>query len=147
MSLGLKSTIRPSNIKFSLNNVDWKKINPHTIPDWEKYKNDRLKIDIKNVSFKPAATSELSEKINLNSLTFSANNTSAYGFWDAPLSIVLYRSNKIVGLNQYSLKEFASYNTREISLTWPGDLSGVNDIDITPEVNIMDENNYLNPGR
>jgi hypothetical protein len=147
MALGLKSTVRPSNVKFSLNKTDWKKINPHEITDWTKYKNDRLQIEIKNVSFKPAATSELSEKISLNSLIFTANNASAYGFWELPLSIVLYRSNKIVGVNKFLLKEFSSYDVREINITWPGDLNGVNDIDITPDVNIMNENNYLDPGR
>lgn len=147
MGLGVKSAVRPSNIKFSLNNMAWKKINPHEIPDWEKYKNDRLQIDIRNTSFKPAATSELSEKLNLNTLSFTANNTSAYGFWEAPLSIILYRSNQIVGINQYLLKEFSSYDAQEVNLTWPGDLNGVNDIDISPEINIMDEGNYLEPGR
>lgn len=147
MALGLKSTVRPSNVKFVFTKINWMKINPHIIPNWEKYKRERLQIDIKDVSFKPANLSDLSEKIGINSLTFTAANTSAYGFWDAPLSIILSRSNRIVGVSRYSLKEFASYDNKTVQITWPGDLSGVNDIDILPDINIMNESNYLAPGR
>lgn len=147
MALGTKSAVRPSNVKFSLNKIDWKKLNPHIIPDWEKYKNEHLQIELKDVSFKPAGLSDLSEKIGLNTLSFSITNSSAYGFWDAPLSIVLYRSNRIVGISRYSLKELSSYDAKTVQITWPGDLSGVNDIDIVPDINIMDIGNYLEPGR
>jgi hypothetical protein len=146
-ALGLKISSRPTNARFIINQIGWKKLSAHDIPDWSSYKNERLQIEIKNVSFKPAAASDLSEKISLNSLSFSASNRSAYGFWEAPLTIILYRSNRIVGISKYTLKELASYDTREINITWPGDLSGVNDIDIIPDINIMNEGNYLRPGR
>jgi hypothetical protein len=146
-ALGIESDSRPSNIKFILNAVNWKKLNAHSIPDWNTYRTQHLKLDIGNVSFKPASASELSEKIDLNSLSFSVKNESAYGYWEAPLTIVLYRSNRIVGISRYTLKEFSSYDMRDVKLTWPGDLSGVNDVDILPDINVMDENNYLPPGR
>ncbi len=146
-ALGLKGSSRPNNVKFVIDNMVWKKINPHQIPDWNSYKSERLRIDIKNVSFKPSSSNELSEKIELNSLTFNASNPSAYGFWEAPLNVILYRSNRIVGINRYVIKELSSYDSRDIKITWTGNLAGVNNIDILPDINIMDESNYLKPGR
>ncbi len=145
-ALGIKADSIPNNLRFVINQITWKKLDAHKIPNWNTYKNERQQIKINNVSFKPTS-SDLSEKISLNSLSFSVSNQGAYGFWEAPFTIALYRGNRVVGLGKYTLKELGSYDTKDVNITWPGNLLGVNDIDITPDINLMDEDNYLKPER
>jgi hypothetical protein len=146
-ALGLNLKDRPANVRFFIKDLSWRKLDPHKIFDWDAYKNERLKIKIDNITFKSGSASELSEKISLNQLSFSATNQSAYGFWEAPLLIIFYRNERVAGINKYVLKEFASYNQRQVELSLVGDLAGVNKISVVPYINILDDNNYLKPGR
>ncbi len=146
-ALELKSEDRLVNPKFIVNDVVWKKLDPHKIFNWEAFKSERLKIKIEDITFNAGASSELSEKININQLSFSIKNQSAYGFWEAPLEIILYRNDRIAGISRYVLKEFSSYDERKIDMSLVGEFSGVNKISILPYINIMDDNNYLKPGR
>ncbi len=135
---------KPVGTSFTIKNIFWKRINLHQIPDWEEFKNSRLNINTSNVVFTNAAASELSEKLNLNTLNFVITNNTAFSYWEMPLTILLWGGNKIAGINEYAIKEFISNDEREIKITWPGVITDIKEIKITPNINIMDENVYLN---
>lgn len=143
LSLAQEFTYKPTNIKFILKNIRWKRINLHKFPDWEKFKNDHLNISIVDIKFKPAKSSGLSEKLNLNSLEFTATNNTAYNYWEVPLIILLHNNNLVVGVNKYTLSEFMSGEKREIQMSWLGNISRVNNIKIIPEINIMLDDIYI----
>lgn len=145
LALSQEFNRQPMAIRLEVKNLLWKRTNLHKIPDWKKFKDARLAIDITDAIFTPAETSGLSEKLNLNTLKFKATNNTAFSYWEVPLTILLYRGNRIVGINQYTLKKFISNDLMEVKITWLGILSGVSEIEIIPDINIMDEGIYMNP--
>ena len=134
---------RPVNTQFKIKSLTWNKIDPHQISDWTSYKNDRLNIQIKNIDFVPAVSSELSEKVNLSSLSFTATNNSAYSFYTAPLTILLFKNNQIIGISNYTINEFISLDDRQIKITWVGSFDKPDNIEVLPDINILDQNAYL----
>lgn len=136
---------RPSGVTFSVDNLTWQRLDGHIIPDWKKYRDDRLDFSINNTIFTPAASNEISEKINLNTLSFTAINNSAFSYWEVPFTIILSNGGKIVSLNKYITSNFISYDSREIKITWPGTIGSVNNINITPDINIVDGRVYRQP--
>lgn len=145
LALAKDFTNRPSTAIFSITNHSWQRINNHNIPDWKKYRADRLNISVKNAVLTPADTNEISEKINLNTLSFTALNNSAFSYWEAPFTIILSGGGKIINVNRYVINDFISYDTREIKITWPGAISPVSSLSITPDINILDNGVYKQP--
>ncbi len=134
----------PNNVKFILKGTSWSRISPHDIPNWEQYKKEHLDIEVKDLKFGDADASELSEKINLNTLSFKVRNNTAYNYRETPFTILLYRTNKIIGVNRYIIKDFYSNKEKEIKITWSGNINSNKEI-VIPDLNIMDKNIYLNP--
>jgi hypothetical protein len=135
----------PSDLTFSLSGLVWNKINNHVIADWGVYRNDRLNLPVTNQLFTPAASNAASEKIALNSLTFTITNNTAYGYWEVPLTIILTDASRIVYLGSYTISDFSSHDSRDVKLTWPGITGNVNGISIIPNLNILDQGVYQKP--
>ena len=137
----------PSEVQFTMDDILWQRLNPHDIPNWEQYQNEHLNIDIKDIRFTPSTNSGLSEKVNLNSLDFSAINNSAYSYWLANFTILLLNSNtEIVGASNYGLPELMAGDKRKIKTSWPGQFGLVSQVSIVPDINILDNSVYIKYG-
>lgn len=143
LSLAQSFKSRPTNSKFVIKEISWQRINPHEFPDWESFRDEHLDISLEDIEFKPAPSSGLSEKLNLNTLKFKATNKTPYNYWEVPLTILLFSGNSIVGVNKYTLAEFMSREKREIEMSWLGSISGVNEVKIIPEINILKDDIYI----
>lgn len=135
-----------SAIEFKLKNVDWDRLDPHSVPDWQKYEQDKLDIDIKDIKFTPASSNELSKEVDLAILSFSAVNNTAYNYHQLPLQIILYKGGRIVGVNRYSLVDFRSLEETQVEIRWPHINFDVSEVEIRPDVNILDSSNFKKPG-
>lgn len=131
------------NIRFTVDNISWQRTDLHKYPDWQNFVNYHLDIPMENIDFKSIAQSGLSDKVGYNSLYFTAFNKTPYNYWSVDFNILLKRSGKVVSVNKYNLQEFISGETREIEISWPGKLNNISDIEITPIINILDQNNYM----
>ena len=98
-----------------------------------------------NQQFTPAAANTVSEKVPLNSLTFSISNNSAYSYYEVPLNIALTDNGNIVYIDQYSASNLLSNQSQNVKITWPGDFESVTGISITPDINILDQGAYQQP--
>jgi hypothetical protein len=145
LSLAQSFSSIPSDLSFSIDNLIWKKVNNHIIADWSQYQNDRIDFSITNQQFIPAFSNVISEKIALNSLTFTIRNNSAFSYWEVPLTIVLTGNGRIVYLNRYPITDFLSHDTRDIKITWPGAIGEVTGISIAPDLDISDQKIYKQP--
>ncbi|MDD5527730.1 MAG: hypothetical protein PHO56_02015 [Patescibacteria group bacterium] len=145
LSLSQVFSAAPNDLSYSLANVSWKKINNHVIADWNQYRAEHLNFIINSEQFTPAANNASSEKVALNALAFNLTNNSAYGYWEVPLTIVLTSGNRIVYLNHYTVSDFTSVESRDIKITWPGEIGDVTGISITPDLNILDQGVYKGP--
>lgn len=141
LSLANDSEYRPKNIKFTLNN-SWATINNHEIQDWNEFSDEHLDFKVSNLKFTPASVNELTEKINLNILKFTVNNRTPYNYYELPLNIVLFRNEKIVGVNRYVLKDFRSNKKEDISINWPGYIGSITQAEIKADINILRKDIY-----
>ena len=82
----------PTDAQLTIENLSWHRINQHQIPDWNAYYNSHLDIQTADINYTPAGDSLLSEKINLNQLSFNAINNTAYNYWEVGFTILLYLS-------------------------------------------------------
>ena len=143
MALAEEFAAKPTNAQLKIENISWRRLNAHIIPDWADFKRKRLDIAVGDVQFIPGRSSGLSEKLNFNDLKFSVVNNSAYNFWEVDFSILLYSGANVVSANSYSLTELMSGEKREVALAWPASLPQVSKVAVVPEINIMDESAYI----
>lgn len=136
ISLANEIDHRPSNIKFQINNK-WAVLDNHRITDWESYKEEHLDFSTKDLKFTPASNNELTEKINLNTFEFTITNGSPYNYYELPLNIILFRSQKIVAINKYVIKDFRSNQEKTIKINWPGYIGMISGAEIKPDINIL----------
>ena len=134
-----------SNIGFKIKNVNWDRIDYHEIRDWDQYKNEHLNFQFQDVQYSSSAQNEYSDQLDLNALDFKVINNTPYSYWDAELNIILYNMGKVVGMNTYTINKFHSGKKKEIELIWSANVDRVTDVSITPNINIMDEDNYIRP--
>jgi hypothetical protein len=134
---------QPADASLVIENIRWRRINQHEISDWNSYYQSHLNIASADIKFIPAGVSVLTEKLNLNQLSFTAVNNSAYNYWEVGFSILLYGGDQIVGINHYILSDFMSGQKRPIQLSWPGNLGRVDRVEIIPEINIMKDDIYI----
>ena len=126
-----------------ISDLSWRRVNSHLIPDWNAYRAARLNIAAADIKFTPSAASPLSEKLNLNELNFNAINNTAYNYWEIGFTILLYGGGRVAGINHYLLTDFLSGETRQVRISWPGNLSRVDRVVIIPEINIMKNDIYI----
>jgi hypothetical protein len=98
---------------------------------------------VQNTKFTNGVESGLSEKVSLSKLDFKISNNSACGYKSVPLTIVLKSQGQILAVNRYIINNFRSGEEKNIQLTWPGKLSNVNEVEILPDLNILDDLIYL----
>jgi len=143
MSLAQEFEYQPTNIQFVVRDLKWQRINAHKYPDWQQFKDEHLNFEIKEVGFSPAESSGLSEKLSFNLLEFTTRNNTPYNYWEVVFNILLSRGSSIVGVNKYTVAEFMSGEEKFIQINWPDNLGRVNDIEIIPEINIIQDGIYI----
>jgi len=133
----------PAAGRLILENIKWRRINQHAIPDWNSYYRAHLNIATADIKFIPASSSRLSEKLNLNQLSFTVINQTVYNYWETGFTILLYGGGQIVGINHYALSDFMSGQNQQVQMSWPGNLPGVDRVAIIPEINIIKDDIYI----
>jgi|AntRauTorckE6833_2_1112554.scaffolds.fasta_scaffold00062_13 hypothetical protein len=142
IALGIEdSRARNAEIRFS--EVSWSRINAHKYPDWSEYYNKHLDFETSDIKFRPARQSPLSDKMSLDALEYSIKNNTPYSYWEVPLNIVLFSNSRIVGVYKHSLDKFMSGSERSVRLVWEGNILKADEIKITPRLNILDSDIYM----
>lgn len=143
MALGQGIQGSVSDISFKLIGSFWQRINAHQIPDWLSFKASRLNFIMSNLDFSTLDSQVVAGTSGYNSLYFSIKNETPYSYYQAPLSILLFSGSELVGVNRYLLNNFLSGENREVKISWPGRLTGVNRTEVRPDINIISEAVYL----
>lgn len=143
LSLDHEFTERVGVIKFNLENIKWRRVNPRKYGVWDDFYKKRMNIKITNEKFTASKASPDSKKVPLNDLVFTIDNNTAYNYRDMDFIIFLYSGSKIVGVNKYIIGSFISGEERNINMTWPGNLQNVSSVKIIPEKKITDNDIYL----
>ncbi len=124
-------------------NVTFTRLDRHRINDWDIYRSERFNFLIQNAKFITPLESGLSEKLSVGQLNFTIINQGAYGYKTVPLAIVLKNQGRIVAINRYIINNFRSGETKNIQLGWPGKFPSINEVEVLPDLNIIDDSIYL----
>jgi len=143
LQMGQEFTPRPLSAELVIDNVGWQRISKKTIPDWPAFKAKFLNIEIADKKFTPARTSGLSEKLSLSQLSFTATNRSSYNYLRANFDAFIYVGPTLIGVNQFSIENFQSDETREVAANFLGQFNRADNIEIVPNINILDAGNFL----
>jgi hypothetical protein len=133
---------RPNNLKFDITKKNWERVSVRTYPDWEKYYSERMNFSISDIKFEMTKPVDLGLK-STNNLSFKIFNNSPYNFWEVPLDIIMFYRGNIVGVNKYNVSEFMSLESKNIDLSWSNSLNSVDNTEIIPNLNILQEENYI----
>ena len=106
LALAEDFTNPPSAAALVMENVSWQRINTHEFKDWNDYYKKHLDIVSTDIKFTPAGSSPLSEKLNLNQLSFKAVNNTVFNYWETGFNILLYRGGGLANVNHYILNYF-----------------------------------------
>lgn len=127
IKLALESPKRLTELKFKVLDLKWERV--------------KTNFSIPAVDF---TTSEVkfhsSEEQGRSWVSFLATNNTINNFWEVDWQVVLYSGQKIVGINQSTIEEFLSSQTREVTLSWYERLPRVSRVEVFPDVDL------LNPG-
>lgn len=145
LSLSQEIEGQPTIAELRIENISWSRINKHKFPNWKFYRDERLNIAISNIKFTPSGEGGLPEKIGLNTLEFKAVNRGAYSYLNADFLILLYGGQAVVAVNSYPFDRFMSEEERGIRMNFTGRIGNVNKVEVIPNINILDESNYLKP--
>lgn len=130
-------------IIFKIEDIFWSRINRREIPNWEQFYKERIKFKFSDVNFFSATKSGLSENLKLNSLEFTLLNDTPYSYYQVDFDILFYSNTRLIGVQKYFGENIKTNEEREVKLSWPGDLSSVNQVKILPHVNIIRDSVYL----
>ncbi len=69
-------------------------------------------------------------------------NDSVYSFWQVGIQIVLLGRDKPISINFTTVNSLDTLQTKSIDVKWLNRISGVTEVIIVPEINILDDDNY-----
>lgn len=78
---------------------------------------------------------------------FTLTNNSGYGYWNVELYVTLLRQGIPLAVNKVDVRELKPNEERAISLQWLEEVGGVDQVEITPYVDILDPASYLSTDR
>jgi len=120
----------PKNLDFDFLEIKWEKIDAR-----EKVYDFKLS-DI--------AISDIYHDTSLNKVYFTAQNNSAYGFWETRFKVTLWQGQKMIAANEIPISKFLSGEKRMVEVPFSSSFSS-GQIRVEPEVNILDKNNFFLP--
>jgi len=141
-SLGQELDATATNLSFQITDVFWQRVNAHQIPDWSAFSAGRLDLAIFDITWQPASSAN-NDPVSLNSLEFKIKNQTPFSYYEVPLNILALSGSELAGVNRYVLIDFLSGEERTVKMIWTGNLRFANRIEIKPDLNILDNDVYL----
>lgn len=80
---------------------------------------------------------------NVGKSDFYITNNSGYGYWNVQLFVTLLRQGIPLAVNKVDVRELKPNEERPVSLQWFEGVSGVDQVEVIPYVDILDPASYL----
>lgn len=123
---------------YQISNVHWKYINAQEITDFAQYRSERMNFTVTNASMRTS-----NESKSLPRAGFTVVNQTPWSYWQVRFVMLFYGGSTIRGVSQITLDEFRANETRTPEISLPQSLGGISDIQIIPQVNILDASAYM----
>jgi hypothetical protein len=125
-----------SNIVFT--NIKWQKEN-----NYQFLKNERFKLDIKNIQYVSSKELDLGDEIQISRVKFELVNNTAFSYNNVNVMLFLMSGSSTIAVNQVGSGLINSGETKSLELTFFQILPRITSVDIVPELNFLDENNLV----
>jgi hypothetical protein len=79
----------------------------------------------------------------LGKTDFTLTNHTGYGYWNVQVFVTLLRQGIPLAVNKIDVRELKPNEVRPISLQWFENVSGVDQVEVTPYVDILNPASYL----
>ncbi|MFB6182053.1 MAG: hypothetical protein ABEJ24_04105 [Candidatus Magasanikbacteria bacterium] len=124
--------------EFVLDDMKWKKIDPHEIRYVENYIKARSQFSIQNFNFTGS-----SDEAPAN-LSFTVENETAYSYWDGRFLVELYNGNSLVAVRDINIEKFITGQKRDVSLTFLKNIN-ITRVKLHPKINFFSQDSYMAP--
>jgi len=143
--IGWKGKTRASSGALRVTGVTWHRINPTDVDrDYAAFRDKRLQIAFEDVTYK----NDLQiDKKTIGQTGFTLKNNSAFGYWAADLTIILYRATTPVAVTRLTVTELKPGESRPMTINWFENVGDVTRTEIQANVNVLDPRVYLSTDR
>ena len=86
-----------------------------------------------------------SQGIELPQVAFTVENQSVYSFWEIDFVVALYQNARIVGINTIPIQYLKGEEKKIIELPWGKTAPQITNIDVRPEINVLDSSVFMPP--
>ena len=139
VALAIASATPFATAEFSIESVDWHRVDHHLIPDYATWSQDRLGLLIENAQFTKDV--KLDGKA-FGRLSFRVTNSTAFSYYDPSFFLLLKRGSSVVGVSRTTLGELKNGESQMVNVNWFGTLPSVSEVEVIAEINIFDLDVY-----
>ncbi len=138
----LVSTLRKTGLTptYSLSNVRWKRISSQDIPDFSVYRTDHLNFPVKDTTITPTV---IPGKGTITRISFTISNATPWSYWNPNFIVLWLGGSDIRGVGQITFDQFRSGQTRTGDLTIFGNIGAIGQVQVIPQINILDPSVYM----
>ena len=130
----------PKAATLVITNLVWTRVNHHAISDYPEWQADRLAFVEGDVSYNSSLDFG---DTTIGQTQFTISNNGGFGYWDPIFTVVLYRNDKVVGVNTVAIPKFAGGEEKTITVNWLSDAPQANATLIVPNIDIFDPTVYM----
>jgi hypothetical protein len=134
------SESRPGSAELVLSNIEWHRIDAHTIPNASQWLSDHGDFEITGMTYglTPGPGTEVIPTAN-----FSVTNHSPYRYWDAEFLLVLKTGGAVTAVNTVAIPGLEPGETRAMEVKWFGNAPASGVVTAIPAINYFDPSIYM----
>lgn len=130
----------PSNPTLKIQKITYERISAHKITQIKQYIEQRTKFSVDNLEFIPPQ-----EGVPTSRIKFDLINETTHEFWEPFFYIEPLSGGTAVGILSNTLTDFQPGERRVIEMATFLDVSGADDIRLTPVMDVFDQSIYKKP--
>lgn len=136
---GFKSDIYPVGAKLIVEEMRWRRIDPHVVPDTQNYILARTNFIVDNLIIeRNPIDGALPPRI-----TFDIKNNTAYSYYEGRFALLLLGGGVLEGVMPLTIKEFRAGQNFPVDIRPVFSLTGIDDVEVIPLMDVFDQNEFL----
>lgn len=138
--LGSDIATTSKNATLVIENIQWHRVDPWAVErDYPAFAANHLQFRFENTTYRRDLQIG-AQTVGQTSTTFI--NDSPYGYWNADLTVILYRGTSPAGVTTIGKEQVRPGSSEALVINWFDNLSGITNTEITADVNILDPKAY-----
>lgn len=119
----------PTAVELKIENVQW-----------QRFKDKELLNALNNLVI---GQENFSSERGVSEASFEVTNNNNFGWWQTGWQVILYQGEYPEAVNYVSVAGFLAGQTRDITVSWLEALSTPSRMEIIPDIDLLETNNYI----